>query len=89
MVPKKGPFGIGKFRSYKDWLPYFKIFSTCAKFFFRFDVFDFQEDGFMYITLCLWYRAFQVQLPFPGSKIKYRTSLRFPKKQLLSIQEPK
>lgn len=78
MIPKNGPFGIGKFQTYKNWLPYFKTFFSRTKFFFLFEVFDFQEDGFIFITLCMWYKAFQIQIPFHGSKITYRGSFRIP-----------
>ena len=89
MLPLRGPFGIGKFQQYKDWMPYFKWFSNSILFYIFFEIFDFQGDGFIMLTLCLWRRCFQIQIPFPGDAIKTRLSWRFPKRQLLTIQEPK
>lgn len=89
MIPTRGPFGIGMFKQYKDWLPYFKVFRNTVLFFIFFEIFDLQNDGFIMLTLCLWNRCLQIQIPFPGDTIKTRMSWRFPKRNLLTIQEPK
>lgn len=89
MTPIRGPFGINRFRFYRNWFPYFKFFRNQALFYFLFEVFDFQGDGFIIITLCIWHRVLQMQIPFPGDKIKWRTTWRLPKKKLFSIEEPK
>lgn len=89
MIPTRGPFGINKFKQYGNWLPYFKFFRNTALFYIIFEIFDFQNDGFIMLTLCLWQRAFQIQIPFPGDAIKSRVAWRFPKKRLFQIQEPK
>jgi hypothetical protein len=89
MLPTRGAFGINKFKQYGNWRPYFKWFRNSAFFYLIFEIFDFQNDGFMFVTLCIWHRCFQMQIPFPGNAIKMRGSWRFPKKKLLSIQEPK
>lgn len=89
MLPNRGPFGLITFKQYTNWLPYFKWFRNPALFYFILEIFDFQNDGFIFFTLCLWGRCLQMQIPFPGSTIKKRMEWRFPKKRLLTIQEPK
>ena len=81
------PFGINRFKSY-NWRPNLKLIRACALFYFLFEIFEFEGSGFILMTICLWHRALQIQLPFPAHKIKKRGAWRFPKRQLLKIEEP-
>jgi hypothetical protein len=88
MAPVRAPFGINRFKFSRSWLPYFKLFRNPALFYVLFEMFKFQTEGFILLTLCLWYRAFQLQVPFPAKWIRADVAQRFPKHQLLSIREP-
>jgi len=81
------PFEVNRFKSY-NWRPNLKRINTCSLFFFLFEIFDFEGLGFILLTICLWRRALQLQIPFPVRKIKKRGSWRFPKYKLLKIEEP-
>lgn len=89
MYPRRGPWGIGTFTYYRNWLMYFKTFRTRVFAYFVAQLFEFEGRGFLFLTWCLWRRAFQIQMPFPTDKILARGSWRFPRHPLHSIAEPK
>lgn len=87
MAVVRAPFGINRVKLSGSLLPRFRLFRTSAFFYTLFELFKFEDQGFLLFTICLWYRAFQIQLSYPASWINSRVSHRFPKHRLLSIQD--
>ena len=88
MAPVRAPFGINRFKLAGSWFPRFRLFKTPALFYTLFELFRFEDEGFLLFTICLWFRAFQIQISLPKHWIRRDVAHRFPKHQLLSIREP-
>jgi hypothetical protein len=87
MAVVRAPFEINRLKLCGSWIPRLRSFRTSALFYSLFELFKFDGEGFLLFTLCIWYRAFQIQFAFPARWIKKGVVRRLPKHQLLTIRE--
>lgn len=88
MAVVRAPFEINRLKLCGSLMPRLRSFRTPALFYTLFELFKFDGEGFLLFTLCIWYRAFQVQFAFPARWIKKGIVRRLPRRQLLTIREP-
>lgn len=59
-----------------NWDIYIRTFKTPKLFNMIFSILDMQGDGFILMTIGFLYHSIQLEIPFPGDKIKTRIDWR-------------